>query len=177
MIILLKDNEINNLAAQALNKIAKHTGMSHTKYTYPFNPFKQFTLSKNNQCFIIDIGENNLFQSLLNPEQFGIELINAKFPKTITDIYLVASEDTSHNSLIKFAHHLAKFLSKKAETEIFVHTVSEINYIQTNVSIALGGWTICGMRDGKKELLWEGQDILQWLSHPQRTFTGKNFKF
>lgn len=175
MIILLKDSELNRKAGQILQQ---HYHLNQTVLVYPLLPELEVNSGAAERCFIIDLEEPSYFRTLLTPEQFAKDLASSKIISTVTDIYLVACENIAFEPVMTFAHRLAKFLSQYEKRKIAVHTLSEINYEETQIVLVpeKNSWEIYGIKTIKgirnKKLLWKGSEITDWFNDPQRTLTG-----
>lgn len=160
MIILLSNDEINKKIAEVLEE----------------SP----SLPKLESCAIIDINDKNqLSKNILTPELLVEKLIQIKLPQSIKDIYLLVSEVSSEYPLSVYAHNLSKILSEKLHHQIKTHIVSSLNYDMSiiNFSSEEPIWKVYGETNEQKTLLWEGDNILDFMNSPQQTFDGKAYVF
>lgn len=160
MIILLNEDEINK-------KIFKFLEESNS-------------LSKLESCAIIDIHDKSqLSKNKLTPERLVDKLIQHELPQSMKDLYLIVSEVSSEYPLSVFAHNLSKILSEKLHHQINTHIVSSLNYDMSiiNFSSEEPIWQVYGETNGKMTLIWEGNNILDFMNSPQQTFDGKAYVF
>lgn len=187
MIILMSNSEINKRSAE---RIVNYYNVSNDFCFYPTDLLK-LNHSKE-PLFVIDLDANNNFQKYIVAVPFAIRLSVRAIASQVSDIYLLVSDVNIKSRLPSFAYHLAKNLNEKSEQPISVHIPTVLDHDVTLVvpPAKLEQWKIYGMSEQhlpenvadynfaawqkvkNKTLLWEGDDILQWLNDPQKTYTG-----
>lgn len=141
------------------------------------------------KCFVIDI-EQKFFKKNITPDQFATQLLNLKLPASIQDIYLLTSEIEKDHFLSVFAHHLSQVFSKNHHRKINVHIPTYLSKEMTLIVPPEGknSWKIYGINRSdlpqsdpsfntileapNKQLIWEGNNIFEWMNDPQQTYNG-----
>lgn len=143
-------------------------------------------------CFVIDI-EQQFFRKNITPEQYAAELIKSILPHSIHDLYLLTSEIEQNHFMAVFAHQLSQALLELHHRKINVHIPTYLSCEMTLIVPAKENdpWKIYGINHSNlnqtdlsyekilaekdKEIIWEGNDILEWMNNPQQTYNGSAY--
>lgn len=184
MIIIMSDSEINQRSAESLSN--NYDLVNHI-YRYPFDEF--FTVNRNEPIVVIDLDADSRFQNTVVPELFATRMIARKIFDESSDLYLLVSDITLDKSLQVFANKLTKDILKKTQRKVVIHIPTDFSHFGTLVVPPESGkhWKIYGLKSEdllvpnlslnvltqakNKTLVWEGDDILQWLNLPEKLYT------
>lgn len=187
MIIIMKESEINRKAAEALMRIYNISNL----YLYS-DAILKMREDDSSYCIIIDFNdESHLAKNSISPQQFSAKLMAAGLPKTVKHVYLLVSEVSAEYPLSAYAHHFALNFAEVFQRKIAVHTVSSLNFEMSVLALSSKEtWQIYGLRKenlptaieeassellpkiNNKKLIWEGENILDYMQSPQQTFDG-----
>lgn len=193
MIILMNESKLNK---QCADIITQFYGIADQNILYyPLNFFSKSKQAQSEPLFIIDMDANGYFQENNAPDLLAMRLNVMEISNDINDIYLLVSDVNVNKKLPTFANRFAKALSQLEERTIEVHIPTSLNYDVTFVDPLhhLGKWQVYGIYKEElsnnsekicldtlqklknKMLLWEGDDILQFLNDPQKTYSGVSY--
>lgn len=145
---------------------------------------------KDNQCFVIDIDASCGF-SEFTADFFARQLMQCHLPSTVKDIYMIVSDMKSHHAIMTFAQGLSIAFARDYQKKINIHVVSSLNFDVTLIvpSEKNNKWVVYGFDDTEnsfesyddanviqnKKILFEGENILDWMDNNQRILNGINY--
>ncbi|MHB1949429.1 MAG: hypothetical protein ACYCQI_15105 [Gammaproteobacteria bacterium] len=187
MLIIMRDSKINQRSAEI---IAKKYGLDTHIYRYPFDEF--FTGNRNEPIVVIDLDADGHFQHTFVPEFFATRMSVRNMFDEINDIYLLVSNITLDKSLKVFATKLSNDILKKTQKKITIHIPVDFHHFGILVVPPENDehWKVYGLNSNdlrvsnlsldvlaqtkNKTLIWEGDDILQWLDLPEMLYAANH---
>lgn len=193
MIIIMNESRFNKHCAEI---IAHYYGIaSQNILVYPLHFFSKTEHPQKEPLFILDLDTDGHFQENKIPHLFAMELNMREVMNNVDDIYLLVSDVNVNKRLSVFANRFAKELTQLEDRRIRVHILTSLNYDMTFVVApdSERKWQLYGIYEEdflsnnlnlnldtlhnfkNKNLVWEGEDILQCLNDPQNTYYGVSY--
>lgn len=139
------------------------------------------------KLFILDLDAKDRFWRDIKPGAFANTLLNNGLPKTVRTLYFITSDVNKTHNLREFSRELIQVLQNE-NYQLSAYVPTDFNNDLT-LLVAPGiknnnSWQVFGINDRpknvnfsslckikQKKLLWEGEDILEWLEKNEKKVT------
>lgn len=129
---------------------------------------------KKDSLVIIDLDEQDLIPTA---KYYFQRLSRVRLLKIPSHMYLIKSDNLPKYNLTVLAHQLAQLINESRKEKTMVHVITDLNVDITNIQLD-SKWTIYGAnqkKESERKILWQGDHLLQWMDHPQRSFNGLSY--
>jgi CheY-like chemotaxis protein len=168
MILVMSDSKENQatgqrLAASCHDEVRRidqlNQGLSETK----------------DQLIILDIDTDDKILRCLDPATFADTLIKHGLPSQVHSVVFLVSDSNPDQNLRTFSRAFIDELGKQFSHPVTAYVPTDLNYGSTLIEPPIeqsDDWCVFGIRQSEsiedKRLLWEGQDILAWISSNEK---------
>ncbi|KTD69389.1 hypothetical protein Lste_2547 [Legionella steelei] len=183
MIILMSDSKENEAAAANLQHL---TAFDVMKLSQPAD------LSKTTeQLLLVDVDADDKFLRYLEPVSLAEALLKRQLSAQVRSVVFLISDTNKHKNLFEFARPFLAHLEGAFKHPVIAYIPTDLNYYSTLLMAPRKtnlNWQVYGIniddfpkdtsfnlelfqRLEDKHLLWEGPNILEWITTGQKAIS------
>ncbi len=183
MIVLMSNSKENRAAATNLQQVTHFDIVALNQLT-DLNKAKE-------QLLFVDVDADDKFLRYLEPVSFAEALLKHQLSEHVHSVVFLISDINKHKNLFEFARPFLARLEKAFNHQVIAYIPTDLNYYSTvlvaphesNLNWQIYGIDINDFPKGTslnlelfqviegKHLLWEGANILEWITTGQRAIS------